>query len=162
MKRPMGPPPSVVVIAIRHRTAAGRTLDRRAVAERRVRPAENTGESLAHRRRDAIIYARVSSKDQEKGGYSIPAQLKLLRAYAQDNDLAALAESVTLARGGVFTLWLVAAYGLASWILMARARTLAPDRPEQSDLRAFRLRRNARIRGSGNGNRVWLFDESAG
>ena len=31
----------------------------------------------------AVIYARVSSKDQEREGYSIPAQLKLLREYAQ-------------------------------------------------------------------------------
>ncbi len=29
-----------------------------------------------------VIYARVSSKEQEKEGYSIPAQLKLLREYA--------------------------------------------------------------------------------
>lgn len=34
----------------------------------------------------AVIYARVSSKDQEREGYSIPAQLKLLREYAQKND----------------------------------------------------------------------------
>ena len=31
----------------------------------------------------AVIYARVSSKDQEQEGYSIPAQLKLLKEYAQ-------------------------------------------------------------------------------
>jgi site-specific DNA recombinase len=36
--------------------------------------------------RSAVIYARVSSKDQEREGYSIPAQLKLLRQYAQNND----------------------------------------------------------------------------
>ena len=30
----------------------------------------------------AVIYARVSSKEQEKEGYSIPAQLKLLKDYA--------------------------------------------------------------------------------
>jgi len=36
--------------------------------------------------RSAVIYARVSSKDQEREGYSIPAQLKLLREYAQKND----------------------------------------------------------------------------
>src|SRR5713101_9187905 len=36
--------------------------------------------------RSAVIYARVSSKDQEREGYSIPAQLKLLREYAQNND----------------------------------------------------------------------------
>ena len=33
-------------------------------------------------RRQAVIYARVSSKEQEKEGYSIPAQLKLLKDYA--------------------------------------------------------------------------------
>jgi len=36
--------------------------------------------------RSAVIYARVSSKDQEREGYSIPAQLKFLREYAQKND----------------------------------------------------------------------------
>lgn len=30
----------------------------------------------------AVLYARVSSKDQEQEGYSIPAQLKLLKEYA--------------------------------------------------------------------------------
>lgn len=29
-----------------------------------------------------VLYARVSSKDQEKEGFSIPAQLRLLREYA--------------------------------------------------------------------------------
>src|SRR6476661_6204026 len=33
-------------------------------------------------RRHAVIYARVSSKEQEKEGFSIPAQLKLLKDYA--------------------------------------------------------------------------------
>jgi len=32
-----------------------------------------------------VIYARVSSKEQEKEGFSIPSQLKLLRKYATDN-----------------------------------------------------------------------------
>ena len=32
--------------------------------------------------RQAVVYARVSSKEQEKEGYSIPAQLKLLKDYA--------------------------------------------------------------------------------
>ena len=35
--------------------------------------------------KSAVIYARVSSKDQEREGYSIPAQLKFLREYAQKN-----------------------------------------------------------------------------
>ncbi len=34
----------------------------------------------------AVIYARVSSKDQEREGYSIPAQLKMLHEYARIND----------------------------------------------------------------------------
>lgn len=35
-------------------------------------------------KREALIYARVSSKEQEKEGFSIPAQLKLLNTYAED------------------------------------------------------------------------------
>src|SRR5215469_5467694 len=33
-------------------------------------------------RKQGVIYARVSSREQEKEGFSIPAQLKLLREYA--------------------------------------------------------------------------------
>jgi hypothetical protein len=33
----------------------------------------------------AVLYARVSSKEQEKDGFSIPAQQKLLRQYAVDH-----------------------------------------------------------------------------
>src|ERR1700738_371853 len=42
----------------------------------------------------AVIYARVSSKEQEKEGYSIPAQLKLLKEYAAANDFAVAHEYV--------------------------------------------------------------------
>lgn len=35
----------------------------------------------------AVIYARVSSKEQEKGGYSIPAQIKFLFDYAEKKNL---------------------------------------------------------------------------
>jgi len=34
-----------------------------------------------------VLYARVSSKEQEKEGYSIDAQLKLLRSYAREKKL---------------------------------------------------------------------------
>jgi site-specific DNA recombinase len=44
--------------------------------------------------RSALIYARVSSRDQEREGYSIPAQLKFLRAYAPTHDLEVLREFV--------------------------------------------------------------------
>jgi hypothetical protein len=37
-------------------------------------------------RRQAVIYARVSSKEQEKEGFSIPAQLKLLKECAAANQ----------------------------------------------------------------------------
>jgi len=35
----------------------------------------------------AVIYARVSSREQEREGYSIPAQIKLLEEYAQRHGL---------------------------------------------------------------------------
>ena len=42
----------------------------------------------------AVIYARVSSKDQEKEGFSIPAQLKMLREYALKQGFKVLQEFV--------------------------------------------------------------------
>ena len=42
----------------------------------------------------AVIYARVSSKDQEREGYSIPAQLKLLRDYAVRNEMQIVREFI--------------------------------------------------------------------
>src|SRR5215467_13115412 len=44
--------------------------------------------------RQAVLYARVSSKDQEREGFSIPAQLKFLREYAQSHELNVLREFV--------------------------------------------------------------------
>jgi len=40
------------------------------------------------RTRESVIYARVSSKEQEETGYSLPAQEKFLREYADRNELA--------------------------------------------------------------------------
>lgn len=42
----------------------------------------------------AVVYARVSSKDQEQEGFSIPAQLKLLREYAFKNNFQIVREFV--------------------------------------------------------------------
>jgi site-specific DNA recombinase len=42
--------------------------------------------------KQAVIYARVSSKEQEKEGYSIPAQLKLLKEYAAANGFVVAQE----------------------------------------------------------------------
>ena len=45
-------------------------------------------------RKQAVIYARVSSKEQEKEGFSIPAQLKLLKEYAAANCFVVAEEYV--------------------------------------------------------------------
>jgi len=42
----------------------------------------------------AVVYARVSSKEQADEGFSIPAQLKLLREYAVDNGFEVAQEFV--------------------------------------------------------------------
>ncbi len=47
-------------------------------------------------RKQAVVYARVSSKEQEREGYSIPAQLKLLRDYAIHQDLDVANEFVDI------------------------------------------------------------------
>ena len=44
--------------------------------------------------RKAVVYARVSSKEQEKEGFSIPAQLKLLKEYAVGERFAVAKEYV--------------------------------------------------------------------
>ena len=46
------------------------------------------------RLRTAVLYARVSSKDQEKEGFSIPAQQALLKKYAAEQGLKSLEEFV--------------------------------------------------------------------
>ncbi len=45
-------------------------------------------------RRQVVVYARVSSKEQEKEGFSIPAQLKLLRDYALAEGIHVVEEYV--------------------------------------------------------------------
>ena len=42
----------------------------------------------------AVLYARVSSKEQEREGYSIPAQCKLLRSYARRHDYQIVREFI--------------------------------------------------------------------
>src|SRR3990167_6952541 len=43
---------------------------------------------------NSVIYARVSSKEQEQEGYSIPAQLKLLNEYALKNGYKVVKEFI--------------------------------------------------------------------
>jgi site-specific DNA recombinase len=45
-------------------------------------------------RKQAVIYGRVSSKEQEKEGFSIPAQLKLLKEYASAHGFTVAEEYV--------------------------------------------------------------------
>jgi len=50
---------------------------------------DNKSEISIHRTpQKAVLYARVSSKEQEKEGFSIPAQLKLLREYAKTLNIS--------------------------------------------------------------------------
>jgi site-specific DNA recombinase len=42
----------------------------------------------------AVLYARVSSKEQEREGFSIPAQCKLLRSYAERHNYTIVAEFI--------------------------------------------------------------------
>ena len=39
------------------------------------------------KKKKAVIYARVSSREQEETGYSLPSQVKLLKEYAERKDL---------------------------------------------------------------------------
>src|SRR5580700_6155993 len=55
-------------------------------------PASKNG--TAERAIQVVLYARVSSKDQEKEGFSIPAQLRLLRDYAASKGFV-IAEEFT-------------------------------------------------------------------
>jgi site-specific DNA recombinase len=53
-------------------------------------------QSMSFGTRNAVLYARVSSKEQEKEGFSIPAQLKLLRDYAQSEGIRVVEEYVAV------------------------------------------------------------------
>ena len=55
---------------------------------------EIAASSIPEGPRQAVLYARVSSKDQEREGYSIPAQQKLLREYAPTKGLMVVHEFI--------------------------------------------------------------------
>jgi len=50
----------------------------------------------------AVLYARVSSKEQEREGYSIPAQKKLLTSYAQKHDHEIVKEFIDIETAKMF------------------------------------------------------------
>ena len=62
--------------------------------------AESTSITTSHTPREAVLYSRVSSRDQERGGFSIPAQQKLLRGYARDNSISVVAEFTDVETAG--------------------------------------------------------------
>ena len=66
--------------------------DRRPNRSATQRPAPPPAPPKAH----AVLYARVSSKDQEKEGFSIPAQQKLLRSYAEASGMRIVEEFVDI------------------------------------------------------------------
>jgi site-specific DNA recombinase len=47
-----------------------------------------------------VIYARVSTKEQQEEGYSIPAQLKAMRAFCEKEDLVPVAEFIEAESAG--------------------------------------------------------------
>ena len=57
-------------------------------------PGTSTSPQRTQGNRAAVLYARVSSKDQEREGYSIPAQQRLLRKYARAHGLTIAKEFV--------------------------------------------------------------------
>src|SRR5437762_836811 len=61
---------------------------------RTLNPISALKDSAGARANHVLLYARVSSKDQEKEGYSIPAQQRLLRDYALQNGMIVAEEFV--------------------------------------------------------------------
>jgi len=55
---------------------------------------QSQSEDATMRTRDAVKYGRVSSKEQEKEGFSIPAQWRLLDQYAKAEGLRVVREFV--------------------------------------------------------------------
>ena len=66
----------------------------RCYASENLNTAPPTHERRQRRASRVVLYARVSSKDQEKEGFSIPAQLRLLRDYAASKGFV-IAEEFT-------------------------------------------------------------------
>jgi len=51
-------------------------------------------------KKSAVLYARVSTKEQEREGFSIPAQLKLMREYTKQNNMKIVEEFSDSETGG--------------------------------------------------------------
>ena len=66
----------------------------RRLANRTPRGSAREAAAPATPRRPCVVYARVSSKEQEREGFSIPAQQRLLNSYADDRGLTVVREFV--------------------------------------------------------------------
>ena len=76
----------------------------------------------------AVLYARVSSKDQEREGFSIPAQQKLLRQYAREHGLAIVQEFVD-----VETAKQAGRGGFGEMLAFLKAEPVLPHDPRRED-----------------------------
>ncbi len=59
-------------------------------------PSRHTDASLTPSATTAVLYARVSTAEQEREGFSIPAQVELLRNYAQQQGVDILEEFIDI------------------------------------------------------------------
>src|SRR5436853_248076 len=65
---------------------------RRTALRSKTRRAKAPEETRKTQAATAVLYARVSSKEQQDEGYSVPAQVRVLREYAAKKGLKVLAE----------------------------------------------------------------------
>ena len=72
------------------RTATAKASGRRRIVRQRKAPKQ----AAPPVRKQAVLYARVSTKDQEREGYSIPAQKELLVQYALEKNLDVVREFI--------------------------------------------------------------------
>jgi site-specific DNA recombinase len=95
----------------------------------------------------AVLYARVSTKDQEKEGFSIPAQTKLLHAYAEGQGLRVVQEFIdveTARKAGrtnfeKMLAWLKKNQGTCKTILVEKTDRLYRNLKDWVTLDALRL-----------------------
>jgi hypothetical protein len=98
-------------------------------------------------RQDAVKYGRVSSKEQEKEGFSIPAQFKLLDQYAKSQGLKVVSEFVDVetakkpGRAGFDE--------MVKFLKRSSVRVLLVEKTDRPVSQPQRLRNRGRI-GSGN------------
>lgn len=69
-------------------------------------PLEEVKRHAAERWVPLFLYARVSSREQEREGYSIPAQRKLLAEYARSRGFSIEREFIDIAGKNSATCWL--------------------------------------------------------